>query len=87
VEVVLADLELEADLEPEVLHVVAGRNGLEAQLLDMPWAARVRLQHRVARRFRSGPLFLAGARLTRTPRPLPPAASAATRQWAARPDP
>ena len=27
-EVVLADLELEADLEPDVLHVVAGRTGL-----------------------------------------------------------
>jgi hypothetical protein len=107
-EVVLADLELEADLAPDVLHVVAGRTGLlflfalgegatwrllgtrpasggdqtfgqpgeavpatevqgliddaglEAQLREMPWSAKVRLQHRVARRFRRGPLFLAG---------------------------
>ncbi|MGH3508510.1 MAG: FAD-dependent monooxygenase, partial [Nocardioidaceae bacterium] len=107
-EVVLADLELEADLTPDVLHVVAGRTGLlflfalgegatwrllstrpardgdqpygqpgeavsaaevqaliddaglEAQLREMPWSAKVRLQHRVARRFRHGPLFLAG---------------------------
>ncbi|MEU0266662.1 FAD-dependent monooxygenase [Nocardioides sp. NPDC006303] len=107
-EIVLADLELEADLMPDVLHVVAGRTGLlflfalgegatwrllgtrpagsadqpygqpgqavdaaevqaliddaglEAQVREMPWSAQVRLQHRVARKFRYGPLFLAG---------------------------
>ncbi|WP_328531274.1 FAD-dependent monooxygenase [Nocardioides sp. NBC_00368] len=107
-EIVLADLELEAGLTPDVLHVVAGRRGLlflfalgegatwrllgtrpardggqpfgqpgeavpaaevqaliddaglEAQAREMPWSASVRLQHRVARRFRQGPLFLAG---------------------------
>lgn len=107
-EIVLADLELEAGLTPDVLHVVVGRAGLlflfalgegatwrllgtrpvrggdqpfgqpgeavpaaevqaliddagfEAQVREMPWSARVRLQHRVARRFRHGPLFLAG---------------------------
>ena len=107
-EVVLADLELEADLEPDVLHVVVGRTGLlflfalgegatwrllgtrpaggaqqpfgqpgeavsaaevqaliddaglVARLREMPWSARVRLQHRMARRFRRGPVFLAG---------------------------
>lgn len=107
-EIVLADLELEADLTPDVLHVVAGRTGLlflfalgegatwrllgtrparggdqpygqpgeavaaaevqaliddaglEARVREMPWSAQVRLQHRVARRFRNGPLFLAG---------------------------
>jgi 2-polyprenyl-6-methoxyphenol hydroxylase-like FAD-dependent oxidoreductase len=107
-EVVLADLELEADLTPDVLHVVAGRAGLlflfalgegatwrllgsrparagdqpygrlgdavsaaevqaliddaglEARVREMPWSEEVRLQHRVARKFRQGPLFLAG---------------------------
>lgn len=107
-EVVLADLELAGDLEPDVLHVVAGRRGLlflfalgegatwrllgtrpashgstpfgqpgeavsrdEVQALvsdarlpvtvqEMPWSARVPLQHRVAGSFRHGPLFLAG---------------------------
>lgn len=107
-EIVLADLELEADLMPDVLHVVAGRTGLlflfalgeratwrllgtrpahdgdqpfgqpgeavpaadvqaliddaglEAHVREMPWSAQVRLQHRVARKFRHGPLFLAG---------------------------
>ncbi|MER7609161.1 FAD-dependent monooxygenase [Nocardioides sp. NPDC127503] len=107
-EIVLADLELEADLTPDVLHVVAGRAGLlflfalgegatwrllgtrpagdgdqpygqpgdavpaaevqaliddaglEAQVREMPWSAKVRLQHRVAGEFRHGPLFLAG---------------------------
>ena len=107
-EIVLADLELEGGLTPDVLHVVAGRTGLlflfalgegatwrllgtrpardgdqpfgqpgeavpvadvqaliddaglEAQVREMPWSAQVRLQHRVAREFRHGPLFLAG---------------------------
>jgi 2-polyprenyl-6-methoxyphenol hydroxylase-like FAD-dependent oxidoreductase len=107
-EVVLADLELEAGLAPDVLHVVTGRRGLiflfalgegatwrllgtrpartgdqpfgqlgeqvppaevqtllddagvPARIRDMAWSARVRLQHRVASRFRRGPLFLAG---------------------------
>jgi 2-polyprenyl-6-methoxyphenol hydroxylase-like FAD-dependent oxidoreductase len=34
--------------------------GLEAQIREMPWSARIRLQHRVAGEFRHGPLFLAG---------------------------
>ncbi|WP_432476464.1 FAD-dependent monooxygenase [Nocardioides sp. GXQ0305] len=107
-EVVLADLEIEADLTPDLLHVVVGRTGLlflfalgegatwrllgtrpsrdgdqpfgqpggavsaaevqalideaglEAQIVEMPWSARVRLQHRLAGAFRQGPLFLAG---------------------------
>ncbi|MBC7309931.1 MAG: FAD-dependent monooxygenase, partial [Tetrasphaera sp.] len=106
-EIVIADLELETDLKPDVLHVVAGGAGLlflfalgegatwrllgtrpardgdqpygqpgegvpaaevqaliddaglEAQIREMPWSARVRLQHRVAGEFRYGPLFLA----------------------------
>lgn len=107
-EVVLADVEIDGDLAPDVLHVAAGRAGLVflfalgegatwrvlgtrpadgregpfgqpggavplpdvQHLLDestlgvrigeMPWSARVRLQHRLARAFRSGPVFLAG---------------------------
>jgi len=108
VEVVLADAELDADLDDGAAHVVAGRQGLlfafplgeratwrllatrpasadrlpfgqpgppvpapelqalvdqaglAAQITGLAWSARVRLQHRVAGRFRRGRLFLAG---------------------------
>jgi 2-polyprenyl-6-methoxyphenol hydroxylase-like FAD-dependent oxidoreductase len=108
VEVVLADVELDADLADGTAHVVAGRRGLlflfplgeratwrllatrpagaaqlpfgqpgppvssgelqelldeaglGAQITFLAWSAPVRLQHRVARRFRQGRLFLAG---------------------------
>ncbi len=107
-EVVLADVELDDDLAPDVAHVVAGRHGLlflfaigeratwrllatrpdagppppfgqpgppvpagELQtLLDdsglgvritgLAWSGRVRVQHRLADRYRRGPLFLLG---------------------------
>jgi 2-polyprenyl-6-methoxyphenol hydroxylase-like FAD-dependent oxidoreductase len=108
VEVVLADAELDADLDDGAAHIVAGKqgllfafplgeratwrllatrpagadrlpfgqpgppvpaaqlqalvdqSGLEAQITSLAWSARVRLQHRVAERFRRGRLFLAG---------------------------
>nr|WP_275588472.1 FAD-dependent monooxygenase [Microlunatus panaciterrae] len=107
-EVVLADVELDAGLTPDVLHVVADRAGLvflfalgegatwrllatrpargghtpfgqpghqvpqvevqaildgaglAATVTDLRWSAQVRLQHRLAEAFSSGPLFLAG---------------------------
>lgn len=107
-EIVLADLELDGDLAPGVLHVVASGPGLvflfalgegatwrllatrpardpvgafgqpaeavpvgEVQAIldttglgltvrELPWSGRVRLQHRLARTFRQGRLFLAG---------------------------
>ena len=34
--------------------------GLGAQITDLAWSSRIRLQHRVASRFRRGRLFLAG---------------------------
>lgn len=34
--------------------------GLDARVTEMPWSARVRLQHRLADSFRQGRLFLAG---------------------------
>ena len=34
--------------------------GLDAQVTELAWSARVRLQHRVAERFRQGRLYLAG---------------------------
>lgn len=42
--------------------------GLEVTLSDLRWSVRVRLQHRLARSFRQGPLFLAGTPHTLTPR-------------------
>ncbi|MGO8957230.1 MAG: FAD-dependent monooxygenase [Streptosporangiaceae bacterium] len=110
VEVVLADAELDGDLDDAVARVVAGRRGLlfifplgeratwrllatrptgpeqlalpygqpgapvavsELQALldeaglalhvaDLAWSARVRLQHRIAQRFRRGHLYLVG---------------------------
>ncbi len=107
-EIVLADLDLDGDLEPGVAHVVAGARGLlflfalgeqapwrllatrpvsdraqrpgrpgpavpagqlqalldeaglPAAVTDVAWSSTVVLQHRVAARFRSGGLFLAG---------------------------
>ena len=43
----------------EVARLVQG-SGLEATVRDVRWSAQVRLQHRLASRFRSGNLFLAG---------------------------
>ncbi|MFX1819355.1 FAD-dependent monooxygenase [Pseudarthrobacter sp. CC4] len=43
----------------EVARLVQ-ESGLEATVRDVRWSAQVRLQHRVASRFRSGNLFLAG---------------------------
>ena len=108
VEVVLADAELDTDLDKGAAHVVTGRQGLlfvfplgeratwrllatrpadadrlpfgqpgpsvpapllqalvdqaglEAQITSLAWSAQVRLQHRVAKRFRRGRLFLTG---------------------------
>jgi 2-polyprenyl-6-methoxyphenol hydroxylase-like FAD-dependent oxidoreductase len=107
-EVLLADVELDSDLEPGIAHVVAARGGLlflfalgeqahwrlmatrragleplpfgqpgppvpaeelqrlvddsalQARITDLPWSTVVRLQHRVADRYRDGPVFLAG---------------------------
>jgi 2-polyprenyl-6-methoxyphenol hydroxylase-like FAD-dependent oxidoreductase len=107
-EVVLADVELDAGLAVDVLHVAAGRGGvvfvfalgegaswrvlatrpchdrrgdfgqpegevsapavqsllelagLNVGIRALRWSARVRLQHRLARSYRRGPMFLAG---------------------------
>jgi len=42
------------------LQELIDRAGLGAQLSHVAWSARVRVQHRVAERFRQGRLFLAG---------------------------
>jgi len=42
------------------LQELMDRAGLGAQLSHLAWSARVRVQHRVAERFRQGRLFLAG---------------------------
>lgn len=42
------------------LQALIEQAGLAAQITHLPWSARVRLQHRVASRFRAGRLFLAG---------------------------
>jgi hypothetical protein len=39
---------------------IIASSGLGAELADVRWSARVRLQHRLADAFRSGPIFLAG---------------------------
>jgi 2-polyprenyl-6-methoxyphenol hydroxylase-like FAD-dependent oxidoreductase len=107
-EAVLADVELDGDLSPGLLHVAVGAQGLvfafaqgeqatwrllatrpvvagsfafgqpgpavpqselqgllsdgglPAQIAELAWSARYRLQHRLADRFRKGPLLLAG---------------------------
>lgn len=42
------------------LQALVEQAGLGAQITRLAWSARVRLQHRVASRFRAGRLFLAG---------------------------
>ena len=42
------------------LQALMEQAGLSAQITRLAWSARVRLQHRVASRFRAGRLFLAG---------------------------
>jgi len=42
------------------LQALLDQAGLAAQITSVAWSARVRLQHRVAERFRRGRLFLAG---------------------------
>ncbi len=42
------------------LQALMEQAGLEAEVTRLAWSARVRLQHRVASRFRAGRLFLAG---------------------------
>jgi 2-polyprenyl-6-methoxyphenol hydroxylase-like FAD-dependent oxidoreductase len=42
------------------LQSLVEQAGLAAQITHLPWSARVRLQYRVASRFRAGRLFLAG---------------------------
>jgi hypothetical protein len=106
-EVVLADIDVEGDLTPDVAHAVAGKDGmlflfaigerstwrllctrpargggtpgqpddpipsheldrllqatgLGIRVAEIGWSARVPLEHRVATRYRAGPLFLAG---------------------------
>jgi 2-polyprenyl-6-methoxyphenol hydroxylase-like FAD-dependent oxidoreductase len=44
---------------PELQALVA-QAGLAAQITSVAWSARIRLQHRIAERFRQGRLFLAG---------------------------
>ncbi len=42
------------------LQALVDQAGLGAQISQLAWSARVRVQHRVASRFRKGRLFLAG---------------------------
>ena len=42
------------------LQAILNQAGLGAQITRLAWSARVRLQHRVAERFRHGRLYLAG---------------------------
>ncbi|MDN5795308.1 MAG: FAD-dependent monooxygenase [Intrasporangium sp.] len=42
------------------LHELVGRAGLGAALVRVAWSARIPLQHRIARSFASGRVFLAG---------------------------
>jgi hypothetical protein len=47
-------------LSPAELQDLVDRAGLGVRITRSAWSTRVRLQHRVATRFRSGPVFLAG---------------------------
>jgi 2-polyprenyl-6-methoxyphenol hydroxylase-like FAD-dependent oxidoreductase len=42
------------------LQELVDRAGLDARITDLVWSSRLRVQHRVAERFRRGRLFLAG---------------------------
>jgi 2-polyprenyl-6-methoxyphenol hydroxylase-like FAD-dependent oxidoreductase len=44
----------------DLLQGMVDESGLHARITDVAWSAQVRLQHRIASRFRSGPVFLAG---------------------------
>ncbi|WP_130178876.1 FAD-dependent monooxygenase [Cryobacterium sp. SO1] len=44
----------------EQLQGLVDEAGLPAQITEVAWSARVRLQHRIASRFSRGPLFVAG---------------------------
>jgi 2-polyprenyl-6-methoxyphenol hydroxylase-like FAD-dependent oxidoreductase len=50
--------------EPAVRHdelqQLIDDGGLSARIIHVAWSTRVRLQHRIAERYRSGPVFLAG---------------------------
>ncbi len=42
------------------LDLIVDRSGLDGQLTHVAWSARIRVQHRVASRYRAGPVLLAG---------------------------
>jgi len=44
----------------EELQRLVDDSALEARITDLPWSTVVRLQHRIADRYRDGPVFLAG---------------------------
>jgi 2-polyprenyl-6-methoxyphenol hydroxylase-like FAD-dependent oxidoreductase len=44
----------------EELQRLLDESALEARISDVPWSTVVRLQHRIADRYRDGPVFLAG---------------------------
>jgi 2-polyprenyl-6-methoxyphenol hydroxylase-like FAD-dependent oxidoreductase len=44
----------------EELQRLVDASALEARIIDVPWSTVVRLQHRIADRYRDGPVFLAG---------------------------
>jgi 2-polyprenyl-6-methoxyphenol hydroxylase-like FAD-dependent oxidoreductase len=44
----------------ETLDVLVGRSGIGARITEVAWSSRVRLQHRVALRYRAGCVLLAG---------------------------
>jgi 2-polyprenyl-6-methoxyphenol hydroxylase-like FAD-dependent oxidoreductase len=47
-------------IQAEALQALAGAAGLDARIAHLAWSTRVRVQHRLAGRFRQGRLFLAG---------------------------
>jgi 2-polyprenyl-6-methoxyphenol hydroxylase-like FAD-dependent oxidoreductase len=47
-------------LAPAELQGLLDRAGLGVRITASPWSTRVRLQHRIATRYRRGPVFLAG---------------------------
>jgi 2-polyprenyl-6-methoxyphenol hydroxylase-like FAD-dependent oxidoreductase len=47
-------------IQAEALQALVDAAGLDARIAHLAWSARVRVQHRLAGRFRQGRLFLAG---------------------------
>lgn len=52
------------------LQTLLDDSGLGVQITGLAWSGRVRVQHRLADRYRRGPLFLSAMPPTPTPRPV-----------------